>query len=174
MPKLNDTGVYQLSNGNWAFRYVVVVNEKRIERRRNVDENGNPFKTKTSAVKARQMMIERERTEQQIKSIKRKTVSEVYKEYCENGRSGKAYATIKKQDSLWNNHIKAKFGKKYIDKITVAEINDYLAHLYYVDNRAYSYTESFLKMFYLILGQAYSRNYMSAEQYDKLCKNDSV
>lgn len=171
MPKLNDTGVYQLSNGYWAFRYVVVVNEKRIERRRNVDENGNPFKTKTSAVKARQMMIERERTEQQIKSIKRKTVSEVYKEYCENGRSGKAYTTIKKQDSLWNNHIKAKFGKQYVDNLTVAEINDYLAHLYYVDNRAYSYTESFLKMFYLILGQAYSRNYMSAEQYDKLCKN---
>lgn len=95
----------------------------------------------------------------------------MYEEYCEFGRSGKAYATIKKQDSLWNNHIKAKFGKKYIDKITVAEINDYLEHLYYVDNRAYRYTESFLKMFYLILGQAYSRNYMSAEQYDKLCKN---
>ena len=31
MPKLNDTGVYQLPNGYWAFRYVVVVNEKRIE-----------------------------------------------------------------------------------------------------------------------------------------------
>ena len=28
-----------------------------------------------------------------------------------------------------------------------------------------------IEIFYLILGQAYSRNYMSAEQYDKLCKN---
>ena len=101
----------------------------------------------------------------------RKKVSEVYDEYCEFGRAGKAYATIVKQDSLWNNHIKSKFGKRYVDDISVAEINDYLAELYYTENRAYSYTESFLKIFYLIFGQAYSRNYLNAEQYDKLCKN---
>lgn len=55
------------------------------------------------------------------KAIK-KTVTQVYNEYCEFGRAGKAFATIKKQDSLWNNHIKAKFGKRYIDDISVAEI----------------------------------------------------
>lgn len=172
MPKLNDTGVYQLKNGNWGFRYVIVVDGKRIERKRNVDEVGNPYKTKTSAIKARQAMIEQERNNQtQKKTQNYKTVAEVYNEYCEFGRAGKAYATIKKQDSLWNNHIMAKFGKRYVDDITVAEINDYLSELYYIENRAYSYTESFLKIFYLIFGQAYSRNYLSAEQYDKLCKN---
>lgn len=72
---------------------------------------------------------------------------------------------------MWNNHIKVKFGKRYVDDITVAEINDYLTELYYTDNRAYSYTESFHKLFYLIFGQAYSRNYLGVEQYDKLCKN---
>ena len=46
MPKIDDTGVYQLSNGYWAFRYVVTVNNKRVERKRNKDEQGNPFKTK--------------------------------------------------------------------------------------------------------------------------------
>ncbi len=172
MPKLNDTGVYQLKNGYWGFRYVIAVDGKRVERRRNVDDVGNPYKTKTSAVKARQMMIEQERNSQKANTpIVRKTVAEVYNEYCEFGRTGKAYATIKKQDSLWNNHIKALYGKRYIDSITVAEINDYLSELYHTENRAYSYTESFLKMFYLIFGQAYSRNYLSAEQYDKLCKN---
>lgn len=172
MPKLNDTGVYQLKNGNWGFRYVIVVDGKRIERKRNVDEVGNPYKTKTSAIKARQAMIEQERNNQtQKKTQNHKTVAEVYNEYCEFGRAGKAYATIKKQDRLWNNHIMAKFGKRYVDDITVAEINDYLSELYYIENRAYSYTESFLKIFYLIFGQAYSRNYLSAEQYDKLCKN---
>ena len=172
MPKLNDTGVYQLKNGNWGFRYVIVVDGKCIERKRNVDEVGNPYKTKTSAIKARQAMIEQERNNQtQKKTQNHKTVAEVYNEYCEFGRAGKAYATIKKQDSLWNNHIMAKFGKRYVDDITVAEINDYLSELYYIENRAYSYTESFLKIFYLIFGQAYSRNYLSAEQYDKLCKN---
>lgn len=172
MPKINDTGIYQLKNGYWGFRYVIVVNGQRVERRRNVDENGNPFKTKTSASKARQAMIEHERNHSASQNIiLRKTVTEVYNEYCEFGRAGKAYATIKKQDSLWNNHIKAKFGKRYVDYISVAEVNDYLTELYYTENRAYTYTESFLKFFYLIFGQSYSRNYISAEQYDKLCKN---
>lgn len=172
MPKLYDTGVYQLKNGNWGFRYVIVVEGKRIERKRNVDEIGNPYKTKTSAIKARQAMIEQERHKHtEKKTQNHKTVEDVYNEYCEFGRAGKTYATIKKQDSLWNNHIKAKFGKRYVDDITVAEINDYLSELYYTENRAYSYTESFLKIFYLIFGQAYSRNYLCAEQYDKLCKN---
>lgn len=172
MPKLNDTGVYQLKNGYWGFRYAIVVNNKRVERKRNLDEQGNPYKTKTSAVKARRTMIEQERNFQVVKSkTVRVTVQQVYNEYCEFGRAGKAYATIVKQDSLWNNHIKSKFGKRYVDDISVAEINDYLAELYYTENRVYSYTESFLKIFYLIFGQAYSRNYLNAEQYDKLCKN---
>lgn len=172
MPKLDTTGVYQLKNGYWGFRYVIVINNKRIERKRNIDENGNPYKTKTSAVKARQAMIERERNEQELSKQKiRKTVQEVYEEYCDYGRTGKAYATIVKQDSLWNNHIKQKFSKRYVDDITTAEINDYLSELYYIENRAYTYTESFLKIFYLIFGQAYSRNYLTAEQYDRLCKN---
>ena len=169
-----DTGVYQLDNGYWAYRFKININGTLKEKRRRTDEFGNPFKTKTSAIKARQQAIINEKvnatTTPQVK-IQRKTVAEVYNEYCEFGRTGKAYATIKKQDSLWNNHIKAKFGKRYVDDITVAEINDYLSELYYTENRAYSYTESFLKIFYLIFGQAYSRNYLSAEQYDKLCKN---
>lgn len=97
-------------------------------------------------------MIEHERNHSASQNIiLRKTVTEVYNEYCEFGRAGKAYATIKKQDSLWNNHIKAKFGKRYVDDISVAEVNDYLTELYYTENRAYTYTESFLKFFYLIL-----------------------
>ncbi len=171
MPKLNSTGVYQLKNGYWGFRYVIVVNGERIERKRNVDEIGNPYKTKTSAIKARQAMIEKERSEQFKAPKQRKTISQVYDEYCTNGRTGKAYATIKKQDSLWLNHIESKFGKRYVNDISTAEINDYLCKLYYDDDRAFSYVESFLKMFYLIFGQAYSRNYLDAEQYDKLCKN---
>ena len=98
--------------------------------------------------------------------ITRKTVKEVFEEYCEFGRNGKAYTTIKKQDSLWNNHLKDRFGSKYIDDITVAEIQDYLAELYYTESK-----ESFLKMFYLIFGQAYSRNYLDIDTYNKLCIN---
>ena len=91
MPKLNDTGVYQLNNGCWGFRYALVVDGKRVERKRNVDEIGNPYKTKISAIKARQAMIKRERNMQvEKKSTVHKTIEQVYYEYCENGRTAKA------------------------------------------------------------------------------------
>ena len=79
-----------------------------------------------------------------------------------------------KQDSLWKNHLCEEFGSRRIDDITVAEINDYLERLYYTEDRAYSYVESFLKMFYLIFGQAYSRNYMDVDSYNKMCVNQNT
>ena len=36
---------------------------------------------------------------------------------------------------------------------------------------SYRYVESFLKMFYLIFGQAYSRGYMAVDVYNRLCVN---
>lgn len=174
MSTKKDTGIFQLDNGYWGYRYKLKIDGVLKDSKRTFDEQGKPFKTKKSAIKAREQAIMNDKINATLPpqtKIPKKTVKEIYEEYCEFGRAGKAYATIKKQDSLWNNHIKAKFGKRYIAEITTAEINDYLAELYYSDNRAYSYTESFLKMFYLIFGQAYSRNYLSAEQYDRLCQN---
>lgn len=171
MAKQNDVGVFQLDNGKWAFRYTFTKNGKRSSRRSCKDEFGNPLNTKRAAIKARKSAVEAETLNQPLKPIIHKTVAEVFKEYREKGCSGKAYQTIKKQDSLWKNHIRDKFGKKYVDSITAAEVNDYLTQLYYVDGYAYKYTESFLKMFYLIFGQAYSRNYLSIDTYSKLCIN---
>lgn len=174
MAKQQAAGVYQLDNGYWGYRFVLTVNGKKKAQKRVKDELGNPYKTQKQAAKARSIALAQEQAKIQLppqKQITRQTVAEVYQEYCEKGRSGKAYATIKKQDSLWNNHIKDRFGKRCIDEITVAEIQDYLEELYYTDNRAYSYTESFLKMFYLIFGQAYSRNYIDVDSYNKLCVN---
>lgn len=175
MAKQNNSGIYQLENGNWGFRYGLVVDGKTVWRKKVRDESGNILKNKTAAIRARERAIIKAKTEKKpTKKIVRKTFKEVFEEYCEYGRNGKAYTTIKKQDSLWKNHIKDRFGSRYVDDVSVAEINDYLAELYYIENRAYSYTESFLKMFYLIFGQAYSRNYLDIELYDKLCKNKNT
>lgn len=174
MAEQQTTGVYQLDNGYWGYRFVITVNGKKKAQKRVKDELGNPYKTQKQAAKARSIALAQEQVKIQLppqKKIIRQTVAEVYQEYCEKGRSGKAYTTIKKQDSLWNNHLCNRFGKRYIDEMTVAEIQDYLEELYYTDNRAYSYTESFLKMFYLIFGQAYSRNYIDVDSYNKLCVN---
>lgn len=172
MGKINNSGVYQLPNGLWGFRYTLTINGKKKDVKRTKDEFGQPLKTEKSALKARESAIRAEYENRYKKADKpRMTVKEVYQEYCQLGRSGKAYATIKKQDSLWNNHIASKFGKRFIDDISVSEVEDYLAFLYYEEGRAYKYVESFLKMFYLIFGQAYSRNYLDVDTYNTLCIN---
>jgi len=167
-----EAGVYQKEDGYWAYRFSILVNGKRITQRRSRDENDQPFKTKRAAAKARKLaMLIAQTAPESTLPVPRKTVAEVYQEYCEKGRSGKAYATIRKQDSLWKNHIKDKFGARYVDEISPGEVMDYLSNLYYTEGRAYRYVEAFLKMFYLIFGQAYSRNYLQVDAYNKLCIN---
>ena len=172
MTKRNNAGVYQKTNGFWEYRFTIVVDGQQISRKKSTDEFENKLKTKSEAIRAREAAIFKARTEREHqREIKRKKVKEVFQEYCEKGRNGKAYNTILKQDSLWKNHIKERFGDRFIDEISVAEIDDYLSELYYIDGLSFRYVESFLKMFYLIFGQAYSRNYLDVDTYNKLCLN---
>ena len=154
MAKQNDAGVYKLKNGNWGYRYVVMVNGVRKEARKTKDEFGTPFKTKREAMKARQAAIDREQNSRKPKPTVRKTIQEVYQEYCATGRSDRAYNTIRKQDSLWKNHLSARFGSHFVDEVSAAEVVDYLTELYCGRGLSYRYVESFLKQFYLLFGQA--------------------
>lgn len=171
MAKANDTGVYQLKSGRWAFRYTITVGGQKKDVRKAKDEKGNPLTTKREAIKARQAAMVKEQEGHKPKPIVRKTMKAVFEEFCQNGRIDRAYQTKKKQDSLWENHISIRYGTRFVDDISVAEINDYLAELYYIEGYSYQYTESFLKMFYLIFGQAYSRDYLAVDVYNKLCVN---
>ncbi len=174
MAKNNDLGISQLPNGNWCYRFTRTVDGKRVNRKSSKDEAGNPLTTKRAALQAKAIAEMRFEASINQKPKHRMTFGEVYAEYSELGRSGKAYSTIKKQDSLWRNHLGEKFGARFIDDISVAEVNDYLSYLYYTEGRAYRYVEGFLKMFYLIFGQAYSRNYLEVDAYNKLCVNKDV
>ena len=171
MAKQNDVGVYKLKTGNWSFRYTITVNGQKKDVRKAKDENGNPLTTKKEAIRARQIAIQQEQNGTKPKPKERKTVADVFAEYCDKGRSGKAYRTIQKQDSLWENHLRKKFGKRFVDDISVAEVMDYLTDLYYKQKYSYRYVNAFLKMFYLIFGQVYSRNYLDVDIYNKLCVN---
>lgn len=166
------TGVYQKDNGYWEYRFVMMVDGKQISRKKSTDAFGNKLKTKKEALKAREAAMLAARSEPEEKPrVLRRTVKDVYEEYCEKGRKDRAYQTIRKQDSLWENHLLEEFGNRYVGEITVAEVMDYLSELYYIHNFSYQYTESFLKMFYLIFGQAYSRNYLDVDTYNRLCVN---
>ena len=165
-------GVYQTENGLWAYRFSILIDGKRISRKKTTDDCGNKLKTRAAALKARAAAITAAHVEMEGKrKISRRTVKEVFEEYCEKGRTGKMYNTNLKQDSLWKNHLCSRWGSRFVDDIAVAEINDYLAELYYENEYAFRYVESFLKMFYLIFGQAYSRNYLDVDSYNKLCVN---
>ena len=171
MAKQSGTGVYQLSNGCWAYRYTLTQNGHMKDVRKARDQFGNPIRSKKEAIQARQQAIEEDRENRHPAPRERKTVGEVFREYCQSGRRDRAYQTIRKQDSLWKNHLNVRFGRRMVDEISSAEITDYLAELYYESEFSYQYTESFLKMFYLIFGQAYSRNYLEVDIYNRLCIN---
>lgn len=182
--KRQDTGVFQLANGDWGYRFRVNIAGKNVDRRRVRDDNGKPFKNKTSATRARKQALEDAYSNAGVlelpvgvlppvnnEVVEGKTVADVFAEFCEKGRSDRAYQTIRKQDSLWKNHLSTKFGRRRLDSITTAEVQDYLASLYYDREFSFMYVESFLKMFYLIFGQAYSRGYLDTTQYHRLCLN---
>lgn len=173
MATVCEDGVYQQENGYWAYRFSILVDGRRISRKKTTDEYGKKLKTRKQASKARESAIRMAYVEAQRKDKPkvRRTVKEVFMEYCQNGRMDRAYTTIRKQDSLWENHLCARFGHRFVDEISVAEVVDYLGELYYVNCLSYLYVESFLKMFYLIFGQAYSRNYLAVDIYNKLCVN---
>ena len=140
MPKLNDTGVYRKKNGCWEYRFAVVVDGKTIARKKCTDDQGNKLKTKSEAVAAREKAIVAVKTERRDRPIPaRRRVKEVFEEFCSEGRKDRAYMTIRKQDSLWENHIRDRFGDRYVDEISCADVVDYLSELYYVDNLAFRY-----------------------------------
>lgn len=154
-------GVYQLDNGLWAYRFSILIDGKRISRKKSTDEFGNKLLTQAAAAKARMAAITAAHIEVKMQNkIVRRTYQDVYDEYSAVGRKDRAYATIQKQELLWNSRIKEKFGKRYVDDVSVGEVLDFLSWLYYDLGYSYSYVEGFLKMFYLIIGQAYSRNYL--------------
>ena len=172
MSKIQESGIRQRTDGYWEYRFTIVVDGKQISRRKSTDEFGNKLRTKKEATKAREIAIFNARTERERKrEISRRTFEEIYNEYSEKGRIGKAYTTILKQESLWKNHLLKRFGNRFIDDVSVAEVEDYLSELYFIGGYSFKYVESFLKMFYLIFGQAYSRNYLDVDTYNKLCVN---
>ena len=137
MANKNETGVRQLKNGFWAYRFCTSVNGRKIAGRGSTDLDGNVLRTMQDAVKARRKAIKMAQLSTLLPDPKsnsvKKTVREVFDEYCVKGRSDRAYQTVRKQDSIWENHLDSEFGDCIIDEIPVAMVNDYLAKLYYLD-----------------------------------------
>lgn len=95
MARVKDSGVFKMENGLWAYRFAVMIDGKQVARRKSTDALGNKLRTKKEAIKAREAAIEQAHLERaRKKDIARRTVKEVYGEYCQNGRSDRAYQTM--------------------------------------------------------------------------------
>lgn len=55
------TGVYQLENGMWGYRYTVTSNGKKKDVKKTKDDMGRSFKTDKAAFRARELAIAREK-----------------------------------------------------------------------------------------------------------------
>ena len=107
MATKNTGSVFQKDNGYWGYRFVVKIDGKRIERKCSFDEHGNKFRTKKEAAAARAAAIVNLRIEKTERpKITRRTVKEVFDEFCAEGRKDRAYMTIRKQDSIWEKHLR--------------------------------------------------------------------
>lgn len=171
MAKDVNTGIIQLGERQFGYRVAYWQNGKKKDTTCKVNpDTGKPWETKTEAARAREKRLYELQNGLTSKTT-RHTVKELWGDYWAQGTAGKAYSTLKKQDALWRNHLQSTFGDKEVKELTVQDINDYLSKLYYTCGYTYKYVESFLKQFYLMLGQAYNRNWIDTEQYSRMCLN---
>ena len=174
------TGITALNKSKtlWQYRIKMTLpSGEKIDTISRRDENGMPYTTAESAFiareKARQAFISKG-TEEAEKRAKM-TFSEVYEKYKQSHEAKmRAPATLRKQESMWNNYVNAEFGGKLIGNISLNDMNAFLSHIYYDLNKSYSYTQGFLRFFYLLFGFADRCDLLDTVRYTKMFVNKST
>lgn len=168
MAKTKTSYVYQLKNGNWAYRICQKVNGEKIDTTCRKDENGFPFLHKRDAQKAREQRLVDLRNGIEKKKLTDIKLSECWNAYINEYSKSKASATVIKYTSLWENHVKDKFGDKWLSEITTDDLYCYLLELYEDKGYSYKYVESFLKLFYQLFGIAYRKERIDTVKYTRM------
>lgn len=143
MAVTKDSYVYQLANGNWAYRICQTINGKKFDTTCRKDANGNPFKYKRDAKVAREARLNDLRNGNESKENPKKDImlKDLWKHYLKHDSKDRATATVTKYASLWKNHICDKFGNKMISEISTNDMNNYLSDLYLEGTYSYKYVE---------------------------------
>ncbi len=164
-------GVTQASDGSWVYRLKMKLPDgSTFDTRIKKGPDGSIFKTARAAADAMaehklRLLAAPVEEEPPKKSV---TLGDVYANYLINGTSGKAPATLRKQDSMWKNHIGPKFGNVPVADITLVDMNAFLSDLYNKQGKAYSYVEGFLKFFYLLFGHADRMEVIDQSRYVRM------
>ena len=174
------TGVSPLNKSKtvWKWRIKMTTADGRvIDKIGSRDENGEPFRTALDAFTAREKVraeLISQKTEEAEKRANM-TLAEVYDKYkASHEAKTKAPATLRKQTSMWENHISAEFGGKNISAISLNELNAFLSRLYYEEEKAYSYVQGFLRFFYLLFGFADRCDLLDTARYTRMFVNRST
>ncbi len=118
--KLDTTGITQRENG--TFRARAEYKNPITGKTERFDRSG--FPTVVDAYNARQEFLKEVREKGKYSTLSKRTFEEVFFEHLAN--SGYKPATIKRKKSLYNNHIKKKFGDRYVNSITAGDITNFL------------------------------------------------
>ncbi len=132
-------------------------------KRKQVEKGG--FKTEREAVKAMQDALYHLNNTGDYVENKKISFHTVYEEFIEReGKATRAYATLKKYDSLYRNHIKEQFGPLYVYKISYTMIIDFLN----LKRQKYSeeYVKGLYKFFNVILRYAHEHQYTKKNVMD--------
>lgn len=157
MAKINDTGLYQLPNGNWYYRIKMAsdANGNPVDTTGRVDENGQPFKTKSACKRARdKRLVEFQIVGEEKREKYPATLQDMWNVFLEKEADKRAKSTVAKHKSMWKNYIKDRYGKKKLKNISVSDMQAVLVEMYN-SGLQYSYVEGVLKVFYLLYGIAY-------------------
>jgi len=163
------TGVSQNSDGSWSYRIKKKINNQVIDTKIKKDDDGNLFLTARAAHEAK-LKHESKLLTGEIETPQRPnktTLMYVYEQYLQSSEAKqKAPATLRKQDSMWRNHISSSFGDKDINKIKITDLDNFLYNLY--QTHSFAYVEGFLKFFYLLFGYAYRLELFDGDKYYRM------
>lgn len=155
--------------GAWQYRIKVKLDDGTVvDTIKRLDENGNPFLKARDAYEAKLSHIE------QLRNPVLETVSEpsvtplrdIYNSYMITEANTKAAATLRKQDSMWKNHVEPAFGNKDINSFVPLDLSMFLSKLY--ERHTYSYVQGFLRYFYLLFGHADRMGLIDPSVYNRL------
>ena len=171
------TGVSQNKDGSWSYRIKKKINNQVIDTKIKKDDDGNLFLTARAAHEAK-LKHESKLLTGEIEAPQRPnktTLTYVYETYLNSSKAKqKAPATLRKQDSMWRNHVSVyrhdekdlPLGEMDINNIKITDLDNFLYDMY--QNHSFSYTEGFLKFFYLLFGFAYDLELINGDKYYRM------
>lgn len=141
----------------WSYRIDL---GKNSDQRAQIEKGG--YKTKREADKALADALYQINNTGDYVENQKITFSQVFSEFMETeAPATRAYATIKRYNSLYRNHYAERFGSYYMYQISRNMIEDFLN-----EKRTYlseEYVKGLYKTLKVIFGYAYKRKYMKKD-----------